>query len=398
VRPFFSLIGTLALCVSSASGVSPADVTTVDGIAVTRGPSTLIPEVDTAMAFQFADGRIVVGKGAKSVWSSDGGKTWKPGPAGPSEKVAIDLGGGEILAINRNTKRRDDGLFTVKLKRSLDNWDSIKGEEALLDLPGAGQTVLGGGGVVDGYLFHHGIVQLPDGRLVATVYGNNLGDTVLCDGYPEELGQKKYRTAVVFSDDRGRSWGGAVQVAYDRMLGRGVPKGHPMSDEDAPEGGEETVASVPAITQEGFREADLAIAPNGDLLCVMRSGGRNGGPAVLFPTPLYVSRSSDQGKTWSLPAQAADRGVSPDVLVLDNGIIVCTYSRPGNWLMFSEDAGMTWKGAFQFGETGAYNYLAKTGSDSFIVFHEVRETLGTRVRGSHFRALKLTALSNPRVK
>jgi hypothetical protein len=135
------IVGILALGVAGASRASSTHVNTVDGITVSRGPSALIPKADTAMAFQFSDGRIVVGKGAKSAWSGDAGKTWTPGPAGPSEKVAIDLGGGEILGINRDTKRRADGLFAVKLKRSTDNWLSNKGEGAVLDLPAAGQTV-----------------------------------------------------------------------------------------------------------------------------------------------------------------------------------------------------------------------------------------------------------------
>jgi hypothetical protein len=48
---------------------------------------------------------------------------------------------------------------------------------------------------------------------------------------------------------------------------------------------------VPAVTQEGFAEADLAIAPNEDVVCVMRSGGASGEHVMkLFPTPpLHVA-------------------------------------------------------------------------------------------------------------
>ena len=391
MKPLTFFAGLLAFCKLVAAEDSYLKLVSVDGFTVTRGSSVLIPGAKSALAFRFADGRIVVGQGDACRWSEDGGKTWSPGPAGPGEKVAIDLGHGEILSINRNSQRLSDGRFTLKMRRSLDNWRSQEAEQAVLDLPEAGTTVTGGGDVVDGFLFHHGILQLSGGRLIGTLYGNYRGDTILCDGYPPELGQRKYRTVVVFSKDRGRTWGHPVLVAYDRMLGRGIPEGHPLAKKGLPGDEPESLTAVPAITQEGFREADLARAPNGDLLCVMRSGGRNGGPAVLFPTPLYCSRSRDLGQTWSLPAQIADRGVCPNLAVLGNGIIVCTYSRPGNWLVFSADNGATWKAAFQFGSTGDYNYLAVVGPDTFIVFHEVNEDEGKVVHGTFFHVQKTPA-------
>ena len=382
------LTSLLALGRLIAADDSFPRVISVDGITVTRGASVLIPGARSALAFQFSDGRIVVGQGATCRWSADAGKTWAPGPAGPGDKVAIDLGHGEILSLDSKSQRRPDGRFTLKMHRSLDDWRSQQAEQAVLDLPEAGPTVLGSGSVTDGFLFHHGILELPGGRLIGTMYGNYRGDAVLCDGYPPELGQRKYRTVVVISDDRGRTWGHPVLVAYDRMLGRGIPQGHPLAGQGLPDEATAPLTAVPAVTQEGFREADLARAPNGDLLCVMRSGGRNGGDAVLFPTPLYCARSHDLGQTWTLPAQIADRGVCPALGVLDNGIIVCTYSRPGNWVIFSADNGLTWKGAMQFGSTGDYDYLAVIGPDAFIVFHEVRETAGKLVYGTFFQVKK----------
>lgn len=74
--------------------------------------------------------------------------------------------------------------------------------------------------------------------------------------------------------------------------------------------------------------------------------------------------------------------------MLANGIIVCTYSRPGNWLIFSDDNGITWKGAMQIGETDSYNYLAVRGPDSYIVFHEVDNHPGKVVNASVFSAIR----------
>jgi hypothetical protein len=323
------------------------------------------------------------------MWSTDGGYIWKPGPESPGEKVAIDLGHGEILSINRNSKRRPDGKYTLRQHRSLDNWKTSADEQAVLNIPLASFSTTGSGGRVDGFLFHHGILQLPNGDLIGTMYGNYVGDTELCAGYPAELNQRKYRTVVVFSKDKGRTWGDPVLVAYDKMLGRGIPADHHMVGKSIPESRAGTPMAVPAVTMEGFREADLVEAANGDLICVMRSGGRNPAPGInLFPTPLYCSRSSDGGRNWTLPEQIADRGICPNAITMSNGIIVCTYSRPGNWLIFSDDNGRTWKGAFQFGTTGSTNYILETGPDTIQVYHEIKTELGKSVRGTFFTVKK----------
>jgi hypothetical protein len=71
-----------------------------------------------------------------------------------------------------------------------------------------------------------------------------------------------------------------------------------------------------------------------------------------------------------------------------NGIIVCTYGRPGNWLIFSDDNGQTWKGAFQFGTTGASNYILEVAPDVIQVYHETKEGNEESVRGSFFTIKK----------
>jgi len=95
-----------------------------------------------------------------------------------------------------------------------------------------------------------------------------------------------------------------------------------------------TVAYDPNIGLESFCEADLLTLPGGEILCFMRTGGSGG-----KHTPLYLSRSGDDGKTWSTPQPIADRGVWPNACRLHNGVLVCTYGRPGNWLAFSLDEG-----------------------------------------------------------
>ena len=86
--------------------------------------------------------------------------------------------------------------------------------------------------------------------------------------------------------------------------------------------------------------------------------------------------------------QIADRGVSPYALVLENGIIVCTYSRPGNWLIFSDDNGKSWKGAFQFADGNATNYIVSSGPDSVQVFYEAEINNEKKVLATFFSVKK----------
>jgi hypothetical protein len=210
-------------------------------------------------------------------------------------------------------------------------------------------------------LMHHGIVQLKNGDLLATLYGNYKGDHIAYDAYAPELRAFKCRTVVIRSSDRGKTWGDPRTVAYDTMLGA-------LNEPDVA-GNKLTL--VPAVTQEGFTEADLTIAPNGDILCVMRSGGASGeGVVTIFPTPLYLSRSSDDGKTWTPPVGIADRGCCPSLVTLENGIIACCYSRPGAWVIFSDDNGVTWKGATQFAPGKKYCYMVAAGPERLMTTWE----------------------------
>lgn len=73
---------------------------------------------------------------------------------------------------------------------------------------------------------------------------------------------------------------------------------------------------------------------------------------------------------------------------MSNGILVCTYSRPGNWLIFSDDNGKTWKGAFQFGTGNSSNYLVETKPGIIQVYHEVESDNGTELHGTFFQVEK----------
>ena len=138
--------------------------------------------------------------------------------------------------------------------------------------------------------FHRSILELPDGSLLATVYGR-------------QEGHKKYTSALLRTEDGGKHWGFVSVIAQSEEVG-----------------------------QEGFCEPTLVRLANGDLLCALRVGG-----------PLHMTRSTDDGRTWSAPEVVADHGVNPALLLMSNGILVLSYGRPNVDLRFSTDGtGREW--------------------------------------------------------
>jgi hypothetical protein len=300
-------------------------------IQVTKGQTVIIQSgAWYPAAFRFSDGRICVNDQDNTMpsakWSSDGGKTWQAGPKVPGISC-IELGGGEMLSIPVTaTHRRKDGKYTVALRRSLDGWKTVTDEVGVVDVPqttttpsanDAGQTDKTGG-----FDMNHGILRLNDGRLMATMHGLYECDKTPAEGFPAEWKCRKLRVIVVFSSDKGHTWGDPVTVAAGSALPRAC---------------------------EGACEPTLTRAANGEIICALRSGGQVGHVA-----PCYVSRSADEGKTWSKPVAILDRGVWPHLLTMSNGIVVCTTGRPGDWLVFSADNGHTWQDALCFYDGGPY--------------------------------------------
>jgi Neuraminidase (sialidase) len=354
----FSVVVT-ATAAEDSKEQSP--VAPIPGLELVRGETVTNPSKRAPIAFRFKDGRIAAhGDRDFSYYSSDGGKSWEKGPLFQFNKMAVDLGNGEILSINGTMVPQKDGKLAVTYFRSTDNGKTFEELKGTADIPlSTSQGTDNESPRIPGMIMHHGIIQLPNGDLLASTYGNYKGDNIPIDAYPVELGCMKTRTVVVTSSDRGKTWGNPITVAYDTMLGA-------LNRPDIT-GNKFTI--VPAVTQEGFNEADLTIAPNGDIICVMRSGGASGeGVMTIYPTPMYMSRSSDNGKTWTPPVGIADRGSNPSIITLENGILVVVYARPGVWVCFSDDNGKTWKGHTQVDRGRKYAYIVETASDSFAVF------------------------------
>ena len=334
-------------------------------IQIVKGKTSILPK-DTrdtqAFILRKPDGSRVIAIDAgkkKSYWSKNGGSTWTAGPKGPATfdmKSAIDLGGGEILSLYSTTILNSDGSYRLPQYRSYDGWKTWKLEIAKVLTPRAVPMTSDGGKTSrnEGLSMHHGVVRLPSGVLVGTMYGNYKEDKEILQGGDaacrakfKKWNLRKFRVVVVFSHDNGRTWQDPVTVASYHMV-------RPSSS---------------AVT-EGFDEADIVLTASGDLVIAMRTGGRNNDCKDYKSSPIYISRSSNGGKTWTKPTPINTIGSNPNLVALQNGVLVMTFGRPAAWLMFSADNGKTWRNKTALSRsTDNYTDLVPIASDKVLALY-----------------------------
>lgn len=105
---------------------------------------------------------------------------------------------------------------------------------------------------------------------------------------------------------------------------------------------------------EGPNEPDIEIMPNGDLVCVMRTGIASGlsTDGKSRAAPMLMARSSDGGKTWR-HSKMSIPGVMPKIMRLRNDVVVLAFGRPGNNIAFSLDNGYSWGNELAVSRTDA---------------------------------------------
>lgn len=144
------------------------------------------------------------------------------------------------------------------------------------------------------------IVEGPDGEWLTTFY------------YITQRDPRQRRLVLIRSTDQGRSWEEYGTIAA-------VQPGQ---------------APWPWMGKEGPNEAALVRLSKQDLFCLFRTGGDD-----------YMGEawSADDGRTWTAPVSSGFKGVAPHLRMMANGLLACTYGRPGPVaIMFSSDQGKKW--------------------------------------------------------
>jgi len=235
-----------------------------------------------------------------------------------------------------------EDLQTVRLNRMVKGTSDWVPEQAKLVDPRALRYSLSG---LFPIVWWGDVRVAPDNSLIAGVYpGYFLRDDGTADS--------KDHTFFYRSTDSGRTWTIQGRILYEPDV-----KADPKGDK-----------------RMGFTEPAFEILADGSLFCVMRT---TDGAGI---GPMYWSRSTDLGKTWSKPKAFAENGVLPKLLRLGNGVLVLSSGRPGVQLRFSTDGkGEDWTEPFEMvpmtetrdvwtdADSCGYTSLIATGPDSFII-------------------------------
>lgn len=203
-----------------------------------------------------------------------------------------------------------------------------------------------------GFVFHRSLWQANDGTIYATFYGNYNTDT-------------SFRVLWCKTTDLGATW-----------------------------------SVVSTIATGGMNETAVAQCGDGSLLAIMRG-----------PEPyLYRSRSTDGGVTWSARAllnvagASPVSGVSPELKLLTNGVLVLASGRPNDWVAISTDHGNTWTNKTNlylgagYAQTSGYPAMAEMeGNMALVAYDTGASASGTAPSPNPYsiRYKEVTALKGP---
>jgi hypothetical protein len=238
--------------------------------------------------------------------STDQGKTWIPIPGldqvDTTPLPVVRRPDGSILAMSRWTRTQPDG--------------SVVGKTTYLDKEAKTYT------------------QVDNRIVLPQEYTNESeGDQIICERH-------------LWNDPDG----GLTMVVWSR---KAVP---------LPDGRRNTVRMSHLVrsTDGGKTWNHLStIGPGGEPAVVRLSeteqtavirGDRNSRMKQMF--------SHDGGKTWSKPIELEVGKVLPDLVLMSNGVLACSYGRPASCLMFSNDLGKTWSSHHVISEKVGFNYTA----------------------------------------
>lgn len=254
--------------------------------------------------------------------STDNGQTWQRDHDRSWREFAHgELSDGTVLAFERDTFEKEQGLYFGSYFKSMDGGKNFSGphfaevrinrvcatlypdspdhyppedhthRKFYRPIPDYYRPVIERASTRAGFSFWRYFLE-EDGMLYGMMKGHYFGD-------------KFSRTVWVVSKDKGQIWNFVSDVAYESEFGH-----------------------------DGMTEPVFRRVADGSLLCLMRRGTNH---------RIAQTRSVDGGLTWSQPERLVARGVDPDLCVMSDGTLAATYGRPGQYIMFSEDkCGYAW--------------------------------------------------------
>ena len=255
----------------------------------------LSPKEDGAVCSLRSTDNGLTWQKSRSNTSKDGGKSWT------SEPTVIG-----------RAARLEDGSFLC---------DYGKGTVCLLNPTADKQLIY----PKEPASFRYGVsmIQLKDGKILSAAQIDKLDVVLKGQSFSNGCSYGiEFRTTA----DRGKTWQEAGQLSFQNF-GIALDKQ-----------GDNAI--------DGYGEPWLLRAANNDLLVFLRVVKFiRSGESVHRPKypPVKVSRSTDEGKTWSMPVEVHPTGVMPVATLLDNGIIVAFTGRGGNRVAASKDHGLTWQ-------------------------------------------------------
>lgn len=287
------------------------------------------------------------------------------------DPVVVDNAGNNREVAYYKLMELPDTIQGIYLSRIVKGTNSLKIEHNVLNDPVSLRSTSAGMFPVtwwgDMHLTHNG-------SIIAGIYpGYLLGE----DGTVERGGISFYR-----SDDKGLTWNVQGRIS--------VPD----------KSSEITKKKIPSGC---FYEPGFEILSDKSFLCVLRTGD---------VSPMYLSRSTDEGRTWSKPVPFTPNGVLPRLLQLENGVMVLSSGRPGVQLRFCIDGkGENWTDPFEmmpfnynkvdiyspYQETCGYTGLLSTGPDSFLLVYsdfKYKAITGEMRKAIKVRQIKVT----PKIK
>lgn len=273
-----------------------------------------------------------------SLISKDKGKTWQkcPDRAHREQAIGKSSDGKFVYAPDIYTFEEKPGTYVSSYFYSDDEGNTFKGPEKtkiiipmsdsrdyplekdrfpsedhplvkfFIPLPEYYKPYIVGDACRMGFHFWRYIIEY-NGKLIAPMTGKFHGDVAL-------------RTILVESKDKGKTWEYVSTIAYegDRRY-------------------------------DGMCEPVLQKVSDGSLLCILRRSSCE---------QLAQTRSLDGGKTWEPFSLLPGHGVDPDLCLMSNGVLACTYGRPGLHIMFSEEgSGHSWGYRTEIGDWKSSTYM-----------------------------------------